>query len=65
LGGCAAEYSSTGHAVYGGMSLKIRDNLSMMSLSSSSPPASSTRRRRRCTRSPGSPEPSTAGSFAS
>jgi hypothetical protein len=38
LGGRAAEYSSTGHAVYGGMSLKMRDNLSTMSLSSSSPP---------------------------
>jgi hypothetical protein len=38
LGGRAAEYSSTGHAVYGGMSLKILVNLSMMSLSSSSPP---------------------------
>jgi hypothetical protein len=38
LGGRAAEYSWTGHAVYSGISLKIRDNLSMMSLSSSSPP---------------------------
>jgi hypothetical protein len=38
LGGRAAEYSSTGHAVYGGMSLKILVNLSTMSLSSSSSP---------------------------
>jgi hypothetical protein len=38
LGGRTAEYSSTGHAVYGGMSLKILVNLSTMSLSSNSPP---------------------------
>jgi hypothetical protein len=38
FGGRAAEYFGTGHAVYGGMSLKIQANLSTMSSSSTSSP---------------------------
>jgi hypothetical protein len=38
FGGRAAEYSGTGHAVYGGMPLKMRVSLSTMSSSSTSPP---------------------------
>jgi hypothetical protein len=38
FGGRAAEYSGTGHAVYGGMSLKMRVSLSTMSSSSTSSP---------------------------
>jgi hypothetical protein len=38
FGGCAAEYSGTGHAIYGAMSLKIRTSLSTMSSSSTSSP---------------------------
>jgi hypothetical protein len=38
FGGRAAEYSEMGHAVYGGMSLKIRASLSIMLLSSTSSP---------------------------